>query len=166
MLDIPDAFRFAPFYEGQSDRWMPRYLQNEKSIPFFYDMLFIQKPSALNTWPWKGKGDDLSGLWAEEREKIRIAFHQRDLTHAREALIFSAAVFIDRLIWASGGPVHSLDPDLLFSDLRQLPYQPLNMEARLDYILQQPDRYPALIQLEGLQDELTKKLAMHRRKPL
>ncbi|WP_353947812.1 YpoC family protein [Sporolactobacillus sp. Y61] len=131
-------------------------------IPFFYDMLFKGDSSLLATWPWQEEDPVLPYLW-EERQQIRTAFHRRQSEQAKGLMLHAVSAFIDHMVWTANRPVRTLSPVELTSELQALPFAPLNLQERLKYIFRQPDRYISFIQLDNLQEELTKKLAVYHR---
>jgi hypothetical protein len=162
MLRIPEEFRQAPFYQSRSELSIPKSREERMHIPFFYDMLFKVDSSFLATWPWQEE-DPVHPFLGEEHQEIRTAFHRRQSEQAKGLIVRAVGAFIDRMVWTANRPVRTLSPVELTSELQALPFAPLNLQERLKYIFRQPGRYISFIQLDSLQEELTKKLAVYHR---
>ncbi|GGL48062.1 hypothetical protein GCM10007968_10330 [Sporolactobacillus putidus] len=161
MLEVPAAFCFPPFYRKQDQITFSDIVMAGTELPFFYDILFIEKPSALSSWPWEQSPQEFNNNCSDRRSEIAEAFRKRDRKRAGKPMIQSLALFIDLAIWSSGKPVETLSPSHLMAKIKSLPYAPLNIEGRLSYIIKQPDHYLSFIQLNQLEEELKKKLAVY-----
>lgn len=160
-LEVPEAFSVPPFYREQAQITFDDTSAAGLEFPFFYDILFISQPSAHTSWPWEKPKLDYYDDWTERSKGIAEAFRNRDRKRARAPMVGSLALFIDQVIWASGKPVSALSLASLIAEMEDLPYVPLNIGGRLTYIMRQPDHYLSFIQLDQLEEELKKKLAVY-----
>ncbi|WP_238537579.1 YpoC family protein [Sporolactobacillus vineae] len=134
-----------------------------EEYPFFYDILYVVQPDARTAWPWAEPDDTLKRRWDQRRRLIQDVFHRRQKSFLiRESMIGALAEFIERMFWEEGRPVDGLAKRHLSSELNRMAFAPLNLDERIDYIARQPDRYTSYIQLNLLEDELTKKIAVAR----
>ncbi|MDD9148733.1 MULTISPECIES: YpoC family protein [unclassified Sporolactobacillus] len=163
-LNVPASFCFPPFYEREAHVTFSDAGTAGREQPFFYDILFIEKPSSLSSWPWEDPLRDFNRSWPDRRAGIAEAFRSRDRKRAEKPMIQALALFIDQAVWSSGRAVDSLSPQHLMKTVASLPYAPLNIEGRLSYIIKQPDHYLSFIQLNQLDEELKKKLAVYKKK--
>ncbi|CAM3174821.1 YpoC family protein [Sporolactobacillus spathodeae] len=159
-FEIPQAFQYHPFYEESS-------LTIDESVdfplfaaPFIMDIRYHDEPKLSEEWPWQQKNNFYHLFWQEKKEAIRLFFHQRKTAEAKTHMIQSLAGFVDQMFWASEQPVTSLQPEKLLPVLSDFAYAPLNIEERIGYLLQRPDRYQSFIQLEAMEEELYKKLSL------
>ncbi len=165
-LELPQTFQVFPFYEKQQ---VIDGVLSEKEvyqIPFLYDLLYINvnAPNQLEKWPWQEEDNFFHAYWKERSEALRVLFRQRDQALVRKPMIRCIAAFIDQLCWSAGAPVSSLVHDDLIQQIKAAPYAPLNIDERLGYLLRQPARYLAFIQLDELEQEFTKKRAASMRR--
>ncbi|GEB76086.1 YpoC family protein [Sporolactobacillus inulinus] len=163
-LELPQSFQIFPFYEKQQ---VIDGMLSEKAvyqIPFLYDLLYINRPNQLEKWPWQEACNFFHAYWKERSETLRVLFRQRDQALVRKPMVRCIAAFIDQLCWSAGAPVSSLVHDDLIQQIKDAPCAPLNIEERLGYLLRQPARYLAFIQLDELEQEFTKKRAANMRR--
>ncbi|MCO7176176.1 YpoC family protein [Sporolactobacillus kofuensis] len=164
-IELTDSFHVKPFYQNcrlLDVKAMPSHFSFE--YPFFYDMLYCQQKDAYSLWPWQTRENYFHIFWEQKKEELRTSFHDRNLKAVRQPMLQSIAAFIDQMYWSAGKPVRSLVHDVILTDLSTLPFAPLNSKERVNYLLKQPDRYLSFIQLDELEQELVKKLAIYRRK--
>ncbi|MFX3617084.1 MAG: YpoC family protein [Sporolactobacillus sp.] len=161
---LPETFRFAPFYAK------PTVISPEPadhglfSAPFITDLIYWNDQTSASEWPWQRNENWFHLYWQKEKPGLSEAFHRRDLQTAGQPMLRAVAGLIDQLVWSSGQPVATLEPNQMIQGLIQFSYAPLNLEERLRYIMNQPNRYLAFIQLDQLEEELTKKLAVRARR--
>ncbi|EST10569.1 YpoC family protein [Sporolactobacillus laevolacticus] len=163
-LEIPSCFHVAPFYVDNQVLELssiPDHIAFH--TPFFYDLLYLEKPDYQIIWPWIQEDNFFHTFWTSHKDQIRDLFHKRNQEQARGPMIQSVAAFIDQMYWSSGKPVSTLNYKKQIQDMKEMRYAPLNCDERLSYVLNQPDRYLSFIQLDELEQELTKKLAVRRR---
>ncbi|MCL1632604.1 hypothetical protein M3N64_11815 [Sporolactobacillus sp. CPB3-1] len=164
-LEIPDSFRFAPFFVNQKriekcSVSKPHTFQT----PFLYDMLYHHNVLLSFPWPWEQEENYFHIYWKKNRDALCSCFHQRKYEQARAPMIRSIAALIDQLFWTNGCPVQSLDEVDLYENISTLSAVPLNCKERLNYLLHQPSRYLSFVQLDELEREFTKKRAAYLQK--
>jgi hypothetical protein len=164
ILPVPGSFCVLPFYRSGSSIQVIDSLAPMNEVPFFKDILYAAQPDALTDWPWTQPENSLKQRWEERSPGLRDAFHRRDKTQVRTPMICALAEFIERMFWGEGRPVTDLSQEYLSAQMSRMTFSPLNLNERLSYIASQPDRYLSFIQLDKLQEELTKKMAVFKSK--
>lgn len=160
LLPVPEAFCLPPFYTSGSKIQLKGTPALKTELPFLIDILYAVQPDAVREWPWMRQDDALKQRWMREQPILRKAFRRRHNILVRSSMIGALAEFIERMFWAEGRPVDDLSRNHLFQELNRMAFAPLNLSERIDYIGRHPDRYPSFIQLNLLQNELTKKMAV------
>ncbi|MEN1935369.1 YpoC family protein [Paenibacillus sp. 102] len=154
VVQIPDEFRYTPFFEGDIDKIIyhtdETFVQLLESHYFLFDIEKQYEP-----WNEIEMGiPTVLDIWKEKKEDISIFFRDRKRKEARNPMIHFAAHFLSILYWLNGQPVPGLKNMKDKAD--ELQIKPINFIERYSFIKEQPNHYHSYIQLEQLYVEIEK----------
>jgi hypothetical protein len=154
-VQIPATFKHAPFY---ADKHVLAYdaTKSQTENPYFlYDIAYVQQVELSR--PWENRFiyiQEVIKEWKVTKEEVGELFKKRDRKGARPLVVTYTAQFISMMFWLNERHVESIDNILV--SIQELPIKPLNIEERLQFILQSPDHYHSFIQLRQLYEEFEK----------
>ncbi|MGG0178273.1 YpoC family protein [Gottfriedia acidiceleris] len=153
--NIYKDFIVTPFYKANGNEQIINEELKIKNKPFFYESNQILVNESSNI---PNESDEIIkemfNEWKEESEHISNYFKQRNRKLASEPMIRGLANFISILTWLNGQMLLNLNNLLL--ELDKLKIKPINLDERINFLLNQPDHYHSFIQLSGLYTELEK----------
>ncbi|WP_408006495.1 YpoC family protein [Pseudalkalibacillus sp. A8] len=132
-------------------------------IPFLLDILGEKRDSTYPEFDREAYINRFFECWRVEKEHISEAFSQRNRQVARPKMVLGIGWFITSIFWINGKKVDRLTH--LKDDLSIFPIQPVNLNERLTFLIENPDHYQSFIQLAQVFEELEKKWvkAIHKK---
>lgn len=119
---------------------------------------YTQKTSKKTSWKDETKLNDLIKGWKFKQATIKNQISETqtaDIDEIKKAL----AIFLQFLFWSNGQPVKL---NQLEESIELLEIKPINVNERIQFILQQPHSYHAYVQLNELMIEQQKILASYQ----
>lgn len=134
-------------------------------IPFMYEAAFFSGIEAHK--PWLHSSESISALlteWEKVKEAIRIPLQKRDKRSVIPPMRKGIGLFLQFLHWANGQPT-KLCPEIAY---HLLEIKPVNVQERLDFVMERPGLHHSYMQLRELMIELEKgyekSIALKKRK--
>ncbi len=155
---IPDEFRNPLFFNNDLNSFILNFDKEPRELllesPFAYDMAYniaqIDKPwLKLDVYI-----PVIFKLWEEKHELLHALFEKRERQKAKEPMILSIALFLQLLFWANEMRVPSLKK--WKDSVITLAHKPININERLEFIIDKPNHYHSFVQLSELFNELKK----------
>jgi hypothetical protein len=167
---VPKPFCIRPFYDPTSfieiDDERGFLSGNYKPEFLFYDDIkrFIKKDTEeLMNSPWNEPSSSLAlarTRWNDNGKPLIKAFlKNRDRFNAKPLMIQYAAIYIQCNHWVDGKPVEDLHR--IASIIQHMSYAPVNLEDRLNFILESAGHHHAFTALDQLYTESAKKWALY-----
>ncbi|WP_223702005.1 YpoC family protein [Sutcliffiella deserti] len=156
-MNIPAVFLHPLYYQkGATLDFSNIHEQDIVSSPFKFDIAYSL--GVFTTWqPWKDKLRSVPMLflaWKEYEASLVILHKSRERHQVKKHMTQVIAIFIQSLFWMNGQPVSELAK--WQKDVKALRLKPINLEERLDFVMSQPEKYPAFIQIQQLINEIQK----------
>ncbi|GGE56585.1 YpoC family protein [Priestia taiwanensis] len=155
IINIPITFKHVPFYVGEHVL-LYKVENGITDNPYFlYDIAYIEEVELLR--PWENRFVHIQEIiesWKETIEEVAELFKNRNRKGARPFMVRYIAHFVSSIFWLNERYVAGID-DILIS-MKELPIKPLNIEERLQFILESPDHYHSFVQLRELYEEFEK----------
>lgn len=164
---IPDTFCVAPFYK-KADKILvtknPSLQSYWEEGYFLYDILsMLDNENAKVLSPWDKREELVQQvllLWKNEGEPfLRDCFHKRNRDKARPMMLKFTSIYIQTMFWLTKTRVPQLQN--ITDELEKLPFAPMNLKERMDFVLQAPDHHHSFTTLVQLFDESRKKWAIY-----
>lgn len=114
----------------------------------------------INRFPLNGRAFSVVYTkWEEIEEELAMHFRNRDLKKAEAPMMEALALFIQSLFFIHGQSSPATK-DKVLALSKNLSHRPINIDERLNYILNKPIHYLSFVQLKELFAELKKKEAV------
>ncbi|TLS35877.1 YpoC family protein [Pseudalkalibacillus caeni] len=155
-LNIPIHWQQRPFFHGTK---LTCRVGEEERIPFYHEICL--ENGLQYGFPWNDE-ESINKFflqWNNAEKEISSCFKKRDRKNAGPLMVNQIGYFIEALFWGNGKPVRNLIA--LKQELANLEIKPVNLEERLEYLIDQPDLYISFVQLKELASEYKKKILKH-----
>ncbi|PEA55802.1 GTPase [Bacillus pseudomycoides] len=165
VLEIPNDFRRAPFFE---DETVIAY-NAEKSFGELVEETCFLFDIEKQYKPWNEIEISIAAVlsvWKVKKEEISTLFRNRNRKEAKAPMVQFAGHLLSILHWMNGIPVTSLQN--MSEEIERLEKKPVNFLERFSFIMDKPDHYHSFIQLTQLYEEVEKlyvKVLIMQKKP-
>ncbi|WP_459501493.1 YpoC family protein [Bacillus sp. C1] len=154
VIEIPDAFLCAPFFEGSRGKIVYGLEQTfEEVLQSTYFLIDIEKQYE----PWNEFDKSIPivlNIWKSQQEDIARLFRNRKRKEAKAPMVQFIAHILSAVHWLNEKPVPGLKDMLRESE--ELNIKPVNFMERYSYMIEQPDHYHSYIQLTQMYVEIEK----------
>jgi hypothetical protein len=152
---VPVTFKYAPFYTGNDTvSYNIEHVMTENPY-FLYDMAYVQQVELRR--PWENRFvyiQEIIAAWKVIKEEVGELFRKRNRNGAKPLMLAYIAHLLSALFWLNEKHVPGVENIFVF--ISELSIKPLNVEERLQFMLESPDHYHSFIQLCQLYEEMEK----------
>jgi len=160
IITVPSDYQHPLFFSSnQINLSYPESFEEAmRTIPFIYEITKLEFRKEDATKPWEA-GEHavihkVLKLWEEEQKVLNSLFEVRNRKEAQGPMMWSIVYFLNCLFWSNGQRVPGVTK--LREKYHSLSIKPINVEERLEFIIQKPSHYHSYIQLSELFTEFKK----------
>ncbi|MDP4083846.1 MAG: hypothetical protein Q8934_04435 [Bacillota bacterium] len=149
-VQVPKELNHSFFFEQNKEIDIKSEIEE---MNFIYEIYFYNGIPAPK--PWIHPNEALPKLlekWTSKKEELTLLHQKMDQKTIEEDMKKGIGLFIQFLFWSNDCPVR-LDQSI---HLEQLPYHPVNIRERLEFIILKPKLYHSFVQLSELIEEQRK----------
>lgn len=157
-IKIPSELTSPFFFPIEKVMWKGEYAnQLNPEIPFIYEAAYFSGIDAIK--PWEDAEQCVPVIfneWKKVKQNLFEFYEKRDSRGALQPMKKGTGLFLEAVYWSNHVPVK-----LNGMSFEKLIVKPINVDERLQFIMNRPGHYHSFKQLSELMDEQEKHFVKH-----